>query len=358
MLHRIRIDGFKSIDSIDVKLGKLSLLIGPNGAGKSNFIQVFELLGQLIRRELQLSVGKSGGASTLLHSTSRRADRMTVNAEFGSNGYDVSLVPTNDDSLVFEKETAWFHDKSNYSDPFTEFLGVGHRESELDGSPAAVAQYVLSTMNSWVVYHFHDTSSRAAVKAKSQLDDNEFLQPDAANLAAFLFRLRETEPSAYQRIVDAVRSVAPFFEDFQLRPDRLNAGRIQLEWKQQRSRAYFGPHALSDGTLRFICLATLLLQPRPPSLILLDEPELGLHPFAIQLLAEMLEAASQQIILSTQSVTLLNQMDIGNVLIAEQRNGSTSLSRPNLDELQAWMEDYAVGEIWEKNLIGGRPSQR
>lgn len=357
VLDRIAIEGFKSFDSIDLSLGRLSLLVGPNGSGKSNFIQVFELLGEIIRGELELSVGRSGGASTLLHSTSRRAEQILIKASFAANGYDIALIPSDDDSLIFEYEIPWFHDQRHKA-PYMEHLGAGHRESRLPTSSKPVAQWVRLRMGQWFVYHFHDTSRSAPVKRKGDINDNEILRTDASNLAAFLYRLKETDGSAYDRIVDAIRNVAPFFDDFQLRPDRLNNDRIQLEWKQRSSTSYFGPNALSDGTLRFICIATLLLQPSPPSLILLDEPELGLHPYAINLVAEMLQACAEQMIVSTQSVTLLNQLDIGDVLIAEQSDGATHLTRPDLGALEAWLGEYGLGEIWEKNLMGGRPVQR
>ena len=345
VLDHITVEGFKSFDQIDVDLGRLSLLVGPNGAGKSNFIQVFELLGEIIRGELELTVGRSGGASALLHSTSRRAERIVIEAAFSNNGYDVSLVPTDADSLVFEHEIPWFIDRAKYTSPYTEHLGSGHRESRLPVTDARVAQWVLRRMNSWFVYHFHDTGRRAPAKRKGDIGDNDALRHDASNLAAFLYRLQETDRPSYDRIVDAVRSVAPFFDDFRLRPDRINPDKIQLEWKQRSSDAYFGPGALSDGTLRFICIATLLLQPEPPSLILLDEPELGLHPYAINLVAEMLEACSQQIIVSTQSVTLLNRLDIQDVLIAEQRGGA--ICHPPSVVRHAYIRWYLTqGEQW------------
>jgi predicted ATPase len=357
MLDRVSIKGFKSFDEIDITLGPLSLLVGPNGAGKSNFIQVFELLGEIIRGELELSVGMAGGASALLHATTRPSERIEIEAFFASNGYDVSLVAADDDSLVFEREVPWYIDSVRYTQPFREPLGAGHRESRLPESEKKVAKWVLRRMSDWFVYHFHDTGRHAPVKRKGNVDDNDSLRNDASNLAAFLYRLRETDRAAYDRIVDAIRSVAPFFDDFRLRPDRLNSERIQLEWTQRGSTAFFGPNALSDGTLRFVCIATLLLQPTPPSLILLDEPELGLHPYAINLVAEMLEACAQQIIVSTQSVTLLNRFDIESVVIAEQVNGASSLVRPDVASLDAWLGEYGLGELWEKNLIGGRPVQ-
>jgi len=195
------------------------------------------------------------------------------------------------------------------------------------------------------------------MKQKGKLDDNLALRPDASNLAAFLYLLRTTDEPAYRRIVAAVRQVAPFFEDFQLRPNPLKPDSIQLEWKEAGSDDYFNGHTLSDGTLRFLCLATLLLQPVPPSLVLIDEPELGLHPFAITQLAAMLESAAQrtQILVATQSVTLIDQLDPSVVVIVDRAEGQSTFRRVAPEEVSAWEDEYALGEIWMKNVIGGRP---
>lgn len=215
-------------------------------------------------------------------------------------------------------------------------------------------------MSNWATFHFHDTSRTAAVKRKQPVGDSAALRTDAGNLAPFLFALRESDRAHYDRIVDAVRMVAPFFRDFSLRPDRAQPDVIQLEWIHTSTDSYFNAQSLSDGTLRYMCLATLLLQPDPPSLVVIDEPELGLHPAAITQLAEMFRAAAatgHQVIASTQSVTLLNHLALDDVVIAEQRGGETTLERPDVDRLDQWIEEeYAVGELWEKNLLGGRPS--
>jgi predicted ATPase len=224
-----------------------------------------------------------------------------------------------------------------------------------------VAYYVLKALNSWQVYHFHDTSASARVKQTGDLHDNLFLRPDASNLAAYLYLLRETKQAYYRNIVETIRLAAPFFGDFVLRPSPFNPEKIRLEWQERGSDLLFGPHALSDGTLRFICLVTLFLQPpdRLPTTIVLDEPELGLHPYAIALLADMVHSASQhtQVILATQSVTLVNQFQPEDILVVDRDQGKTVFRRLAEEEMTAWLEDYDLGDLWEKNLLGGRPSQ-
>ncbi|WP_246076466.1 AAA family ATPase [Amycolatopsis cihanbeyliensis] len=169
---------------------------------------------------------------------------------------------------------------------------------------------------------------------------------------------RDENRAAYARIVNAVRQVAPFFRDFVLRPE--GNDRVRLRWWQHDSDALFSANQMSDGTLRFLCLAALLLQPELPALVVLDEPELGLHPFAIVQLAGLLRqaAARSQVLIATQSVTLMNQFEIGDLIVVEREGGTSTFTRPPADHLAAWLEEHSLGELWEKNLIGGRPGDR
>jgi predicted ATPase len=359
-LDRIQLEGFKSIQAMDLKLGPLNVLIGANGAGKSNFIGMFGLLNRMVDGQLQAVIARGGGATAFLHHGPKHTTEIRVALTFGRNGYEARLAPAPGDILFFEDERCSDH-KRGYDTPYYVELGAGHRETKLPEEakrhPNLIAWHVLEALRSWKVYHFHDTSPAAPVKQKAKLDDNAKLRPDAANLAAFLHRLRESDEPSYRRIVTAIQQVAPFFEDFDLRPDPLAADRIQLEWREKGSDDYLNAHALSDGTLRFICLATLLLQPSPPSLVLIDEPELGLHPFAITQLAAMLQSAATrtQVLVGTQSVTLMNQLDPADIIVVDRVEGPSTFKRVGASEIDAWSDDYALGELWEKNILGGRP---
>jgi predicted ATPase len=208
-----------------------------------------------------------------------------------------------------------------------------------------------------IVYHFQDTSDTSAVRQMADVDDNRFFRSNAANLPAYLYWLQEKHPLEFRQIEEHVRLVAPFFDGFVLAPSRLNERKIKLEWRHKGSDTYFDAWSLSDGALRFISLATLLLQPQLPALILLDEPELGLHPLAIGILAEMLQAASQrvQVVLATQSVTLLNHFAPRDVIVAEHDGLRTTFNRLNEGKLKDWLADFSLGELWEKNVLGGHP---
>jgi predicted ATPase len=338
------------------------VLVGANGAGKSNFLEVFDLVGEALDGNLRSAVARRGRANRILHHGAKRTDRLHLRFTFGPNGYEADLRPAQD-GLYFEVERSFFHGDSYPDRPFYSGLGVGHVESRLpeaaDQSGNAVARWTLETMVSWRRFHFHDTSPTASLKQAQPIGDNRALRRDAANLAPFLFRLRKTDPAAYGRIVSAVRQVAPFFADFALAPNPFNEESITLEWKPADGDHYGSADALSDGSLRFMCLATLLLQPDPPSLILIDEPELGLHPFAVVALADLVRsaAADRRLILSTQSVTLLNQFDLEDVIVVNRADGASTFDRLEPEGLRAWVDDYAIGELWEKNLIGGRPAR-
>jgi predicted ATPase len=367
MLKELRVQGFKSLKDTEVHLSNLNVLIGANGSGKSNFISLFKFLQQLSTRNLQLYVGKQGGADNLLYFGAKKTKSLSIRLDFEKNSYCANLIPNVSGGLIFKDESAVGPTRFN---DFTVRLGEGHKESKLQEDIdsfksttgyTGITEYVLKNLSSWQLYHFHDTGEASGMKLPSAISNNDYLLPDASNLAPFLFWLQSQHPEYYQRIVRTIRLAAPFFDEFVLRLDPFGGNTISLEWKEVGSEKIFEPAALSDGTLRFICLSTLLLQPEfcMPSIIIIDEPELGLHPYAISILAGLLQKASvkKQVIVSTQSVPLVNQFQPGDLLIVEKHAGESIITRLNLDDLEVWMEEYGLGELWEKNKLGARPSR-
>lgn len=361
-LKTVTLRGYKSIAEINnFELNNLNVLIGANGAGKSNFIGVFKLLAALSEGNLQTFIQQQGGPDALLHGGRRRTQQLDIEVCFEpygnlSNICRISLVPTIDNRLILSREEI---DGVNSVYPSTS-LGYAYAESQLF-KEGLVGLYAYKAMHSWRQYHFHDTGDFAAVKRIHASNDNVRLKPAADNLAAYLAMLKNAHPKAYQRIVETIKLAAPFFGDFLIR-DPLPEN-IELEWFEQTDRdTPYKAHVLSDGTLRFICLTTLLMQPVEllPDTVLIDEPELGLHPFAINLLADMLKqvAETNQIIVSTQSVELLNAFEAKDVVVVDRKNDATALKRLDSDELKSWLDDeYSLGELWKRNILGGRPSQ-
>ena len=363
-LDYITVDGFKSIASIEkLKIGPLTVLIGPNGSGKTNFIGVFSFLNAIREGGLRTYVAKAGGADKLLHFGSRVTERIHVHISFENerNQYEIGLEPNGADELVPSTEFVYFW-KKKYSRPYSHALASNGREAGISRQKVrGISQYVRIHLASWCLYHFHDTSAASPMKKTADVNDNRRLRPDGANLAPFLHLLREKHEDAYRLIVGTVRQVAPFFSDFILDPLRLNPDKIRLEWKHEGTDAYFDAASLSDGTLRFMALATLFLQPTEyrPSVFLVDEPELGMHPYSITLLASLMKQASKdsQVVVSTQSSLLLDHFEPEDVLVADRVDGATQLTRLDSSRLESWLEDYSLGQLWEKNELGGRPAR-
>lgn len=362
-LSKLDLRGFKSISVLEnLSFRELNVLIGANGSGKSNFISFFSLLRSIVDEDLQSYVTKHGGASTFLYRGPEVTQTIEAQLEFGTNGYELVLEYASNDTLFFKEERIRFAGDFR---PVDRSIGRGHRESELatharEGAQKEVAKFVRKSLSDWLVYHFHDTSFTSAVRRNSLVLDNEELHPNASNLASFLLWMKKNEEGHYDLILDTLRLVAPFFKNFNLRAvDSTKGEVVSLEWKEKGSPALLGPLQLSDGTLRFLCLITALLQPRPPSTIILDEPEIGLHPYALQVLAAICQQTAEagvQVILTTQSPALLDQFDARDVITVDRHEGSSRYQRLDADALHEWLKDYTLSELWIKNVYGGSPT--
>lgn len=363
-LENIEIRGFKSIKATSLELKPINILIGANGSGKSNFISLFTFLRHLSGGKLQTYVEKNGFANAFFHFGAKTTPKIAIDIDVGYNGYHVMFDHgVDNDSLVFEKEYCTLKSSSR------NFFVKGKRgesgllpDSEADSHH--VKQYTRTYLEECRVYHFHDTSSTAGFKQAADLDASDYLYSNASNIAAFLYRLKNSDikdfRKNYRDIVEAIKTVAPYFHDFYLEPrGEFFEEKVLLKWQHRDHEEPFSANQLSDGTARFICMATLFLQPvtlRPKSIVL-DEPELGLHPAALQVLAELVKLASKenQVICSTQSVTFANQFEPKDFIVVDQEKGGSTFTRVDETALKDWLDEYAMGDIWTKNLVGGRP---
>jgi predicted ATPase len=359
-MNGIFIRGYKSIEGLQIDLSSLNVLIGQNGAGKSNFISVFKLLKNIAKGRLKTWSIKYE-ADNLLYYGSKVTDEILIGLFFDSFNYEVRLQAANDETLFISQEG--IIPRAESASLITEY---GLRESFLSEKSKfnAWAKPAYEYLINLGIYHFHDTSESAGVKKYAGINENRELFEDASNLAPFLYLLKQTQAEYYERIVKTVQLVIPYFNDFILRPDPLkNNEQIRLEWTDNYSDKTFTANELSDGSIRFICLAALLLQKDLPKTILLDEPELGLHPSAITILSGLLKKASKrsQLIVSTQSVSLVNEFEPEDIIVVERKKagskkevGST-FKRLEAGKLESWLNEYSLGELWDKNIIGGNP---
>jgi predicted ATPase len=349
-LRSISVKGYKSIKSLELNMSAINILIGANGAGKSNFISLFSFLNQLSQGRLRTYVEQHGFANTFFHFGAKHTQKISLKLDVGNNGYHVVFVHgANDDSLIFEEESCIF---TGMKWQLKGKLG----ESGLLSEAGSVREY----LEDFRVYHFHDTSASAGFKQANELNASDYLYKDAKNIASFLYRLRTDYPKYYRDIVSTIQTVAPFFHEFYLEPrGREGEEKILLKWLHRDHDETFSANQLSDGTARFICLATLFLQPQElrPNTIILDEPELGLHPASLEVLAEMIKsiAKENQVICSTQSVSFANLFAPEEFIVVDQEKGVSTFRRLDKSSLNHWLDDYGMGDIWNKNLIGGRP---
>ncbi len=364
-LQRITLKGFKTIRSlVDFEPQSRTVLIGPNGAGKSNFISFFRMMSWALSGPDKLAhhVGQQGGSRRILHDgpahTREIEAKLTIRTATGENEYTFRLVHAAGDTLIFADEryrftrTEW-ENKANWN-----MLSAGHKDPRL--LEAAVdnrtAQVILKLLQRIVVYQFHNTSETARIRGKWSVDDNRWLKEDAANVAPVLYRLKTRDRQYYQRIIDTIRLVLPVFSDFELEPD---CGNLMLQWHERDTDEVFSTSQASDGFLRIVALITLLLQPTKdlPDVLILDEPELGLHPSAISLIGELISAAAGkiQVIAATQSVPLVDCFGPEDIVVVERPERGSTFHRLRPAELDEWLAAYSLSDLWEKNVIGGRP---
>ena len=359
-LDKLTIQGFKSFEALeDFELGKLNVLIGANGSGKSNFVEFFRLLRAIVEQRFQKYIKKYGPADGYFFNGVQYTKKIKADLYFGANRYVFSLEPTAEGGILVEEEqTQYTRGGSLFS------IAIGEYESALKdrkddrGSFGFYGpnKYVWDAVSSWQVYHFHDTSMTAGMRRDSGIHQTNRLDPQGDNLAAFLLGLREEYPETYQAIRRTLQRMAPFFDDFELTVRKnKDEDQVRLTWRQKDKDYIFSPGHLSDGTIRFLCLITALLQPHPPSTIIIDEPELGLHPEALAILAGLVRSASSrmQIIIGTQSPMFLSEFDPEQVITVDQVDGCTQLARLDSRALAEWLHEFSLGELWLKGNVGG-----
>lgn len=362
-LDRVTIRGLRSIRALeDFEFTDLNVLVGANGSGKSNLISFFRLLRALVTGSLDRYFHDAGGVDDLLFDGPKETERMQFEARFGRGALRFALEPSNAGlySLTDESPFPVAAARDRWQ-PGVRTDGASDLVREGDGPPwdTGDRRRVREAVESWGIYHFHDTSLRSGMRRFHLVEDDEGLRPDGSNLAPFLLRLKKTEPAVYRDLLNSCRLVVPFFEDFRLREEEFGPSRkVRLSWKARGSDHPMQPYHLSDGTLRFLCLAAALLQPDPPSIIVIDEPELGLPPLAISLLAELIQHGSQktQVVVATQCPHLLDEFSVEELIVVRRQNGESRFERLAERDYRVWLDEYTVGELWRKNVIEAGPA--
>lgn len=361
MIEYIEIKGFKSIKDLELDMKPINILIGSNGVGKSNFISFFKLLNAIISKQLQRYLLEEQ-VDDILHFGRKTTKMLSGKILFNSgnknnNSYYFELIQNTVGGLFIGKEGSGFNvmRTDNQHNYFTDY---NIEESLIGNSNNFRDKYLIEHLKKLQIFHFHDTSSTSLLRKECDIEDNIYLKNDGRNLPAFLYLLKVNNPIIFRRIEKVIQSIAPYFDKFILEPKKLKnqESKIALRWVDKGDmESSFSAYQLSDGTIRFIALAVLLLQPNPPSVIIIDEPELGLHPFAINVLAGMIEIAStsSQVIVATQSPGLISNFKPEDILVMDKKvmENETVIERLDGKQLSIWLADYSMGDLWERNIL-------
>lgn len=347
MIDYIDIQGYKSIKKARVELRPINLLIGANGSGKSNFLSLFDFMASLFESRLKEYIARRGGIERLLYLGRKVTEEIQIELSFdtGVNGYLVNLLATDDFYFIN-------HEKLFYQGNPWDIATQG-TEGNIISTNLYRAPHIIRRWQGVKKYHFFDTSISSPFNKEVNIqNDANYLYADGGNLAAFLWKIREEHPQSYRRIVSVIQSVAPYFSDFYLEPNE--EGYLRLLWRDKHSETIYRPTEFSDGTLRFIALVVLFMQPNLPQTIILDEPELGLHPFAIAKLAGLIKSVSTQgcqCVVATQSIELLNHFSPEDVVAVDNSDEGSLYTRLDSKRLASWLEDYTLGELWQQSII-------
>ncbi|MBZ5712478.1 AAA family ATPase [Nannocystis pusilla] len=360
-LKSLSIAGFRSFRELQAfPLRNLNVLVGANGAGKSNFVEFFRMLRAMFQENLQGFVNQAGGANGLFFEGPQYTREIGATLQFAANHVRFRLEPIPGDELVVKELEASYagHRKVFRRDSREARVEAWKNDASSQGDWPSNLAFIYAAVSSWVVYHFHDTSSLAPMRRDGAIEDHQELRPNADNLAAFLRHLRESDPRRYQRIRETIQIIAPFFDDFLLEPRKKgDAEHVRLDWRQRGSTFPYQPWQLSDGTIRFIALVTALLQPTPPATLVVDEPELGLHPAALHVLAALMHESSQQtqLVISTQSPLLVDNFEPEDIIVVRRRGAESVLERLDPAELERWLDEFSLGDLIRKNIVETGP---
>ena len=355
-MNRISINGYRSIKELNIGLRDINILIGANGSGKSNFLSFFDFLKQLYNQNLQEFIALKG-IDTFLHKGDKVTHEISTHLYFkGTNGYSFT-IKKGDAGFVFTKEGMWYGNNPYYNNPI-EIASFGP-ESALRFQTMPRANYIRNYLNQLAKYHFHDTGENSPFSKESNIEnDKYYLHEKGSNLAAFLYSIERENKIVYNFIIKTIQSIAPYFLDFFFRPEQ--NGNLKLRWQSKHSSTVYGVNDLSDGTIRFIALTVLFMQPTLPETIIIDEPELGLHPTAIAKLAGLIKSVAAkkcQVILATQSTDLISHFEPEDIITVDQINGESVFERLDSQKLKIWLEDYTIDDLWKRNIItSGQPN--
>jgi predicted ATPase len=385
--EKLHIDGFRRLYEIDLKLKPLNVVIGANGSGKTSLLDVFLLLAASASGKLKETMSDLGGIganiTNLMAARGENERFVSFDLEMGVSGYKpieygLAIVPVGVGYRISgERLNQW---RDNKSEPFTHIhandgfvryfepktkKGFVRPNWDYDQAESALSQVpkmfqepeeFRNRLASSTHYHVLDVSSRAPIRLPQQMRDAQLPGHDGEDLVSCLYTLRETDPDRFETIEATLRAGFPDFERLNFPP--VAAGTLAMTWKDKTSKNPFFMHQLSEGTLRFLWLATLLQSPGLTAVTMIDEPEVSLHPELLSLLADLLREASArtQLIVATHADRLIRFLKPSEVVtISMNDEGAAEATRADELDLEKWLQEYTFDEVWRMGRMGARP---
>ena len=385
--ERIHVQGFRRLHDVDLKLRPLNVLIGANGCGKTSLLDVFTLLSASASGELKATLGEYGGLDPNLTALSSipgekapfmRFELDRTSDDFPVVKYAISLKARGTAYHIPEERLTQHIDESKpepmkhiesthgrvrYFDPGEK--GLKAPEWEHDPTESALSQVLKmyqqperfrQVLGSSTHYHVLDVGVRAPVRLPQKMQEASLPGQDGEDLLPCLYWMREAAPERFEVIEDTLRVAFPAFERLNFPP--VASGMLAMSWKETTSKSPFFAHQLSEGTLRFLWLVTLLYSPGLTEVTLIDEPEVSLHPELLSILADCMRDAARrtQLIVATHADRLVRFLKPEEVVTfdVEEEGASTATRAEDLD-LDAWLKEYTLDQVWQHGRMGGRP---
>lgn len=382
-LTQLIIQNYRSLADCTLPLRDLAVIIGPNGAGKTALLEVFQLLKRGSQQELAKFLETQGGFHAVLNH--REGDSISIELSIDAESeesdspihYQFELKGRPLGYTIASERLEWQTDR-NASAPFR-YIDAGHGEVRYadpaspesttpvwgyDPLELALAQApqvngevdaLRRTLSQTELYGALDVSPRGIIRLPQSLTPTTLPGPNGDNLFSALYNLRASHRDVYDRIIDLLHQGFADFDGVEF--PVVGAGQVTLAWYERGDSQPFYPNQLSEGTLRFLWISTLLLSPELPGRLLLDEPEISLHPELLKLLAALLQDASARsaIVVATHSPDLIRWLEPEEVLVADKEDGATRFTWADQMNLDEWLDEYTLRDLWLMGNLGGRP---
>lgn len=374
--REISIKGFRRLANVQLELRPLSVLIGANGIGKTSVLDVFSLLASSAQGSLNVALGELGGLSALI--TYDSADElalgisMEIEKDAQTQSYSLAIQPRGHSYIIAEEVLHQVHGPFEYNSVESHGGDVRYHEkgevirptwdhNPLETSLAQVPKVFLwpedfrRRLASSTFYHALDVEPRSPVRLPQPMRPAGLPGKNGEDLIPCLYYLREANRDRFEAIEDSLHAVFPDFERLDFPP--VAAGTLALVWRDRRFSKPLYADQLSEGMLRFLWLVTLLQSPDLPTVTLIDEPEVSLHPELLNLLADLFREASQhtQLVVATHSDRLVRFLKPSEVVAFDSANdGMAKLTWADKLDLEEWLAEYSLDEVWSRGLMGGR----